>query len=600
MKHIKRFIALLMACLMFGSTLAFAADAAEDLLVGEPNFDDALSEEQYAFYYDDAQYEREFDTQSVNVYLKEGVKNTPDEYRFDYSVGSGIYTGGIPITVKTDDTGTQRILVRKTVAGTRESVLAEIEQLKNNPYVYYAEPNYKLRPWMGGSTTPVETEYDIGDPNYNDLIDEWNYLRLYSGYKPEFSIKAGELTIVLKEGTDVSGCFNEIFTGLDVESVSFELRKTMSLFDNVGEKRNVERQYASVKLTDESDQHVIDVCISLKDHPLVYSASPSYIIPVCGGGTDPGIVDNDEFDPETDVAPLGDVDGNGTVGNTDLILVARYVVDLTALSEDQLWAADMSEDGTVNNIDIIQLAREMVGIGQNGESRFRNEIEKRITLIFRKNHRISIRNMTYYGKYSGCEVAVINVWGGAAVIVHTVAAGYDFTFGGTDSGMFVFKGYECLSIDKAYEAGWITEEDVAQIHSDYVGAVFKPSGQRMNEIGAAYKKYTNTAIYNMNYYGVYSDCDIAAIQSDGVFTAAEYHIQAAGYDFRFASGGYGLYAFKGNDCLRLDKAFDAGWLTDEDIAAIWVKGGKAKDYHKLITDGYGNAIVDEYYPSRWF
>jgi hypothetical protein len=56
----------------------------------------------------------------------------------------------------------------------------------------------------------------------------------------------------------------------------------------------------------------------------------------------------------------GDVNRDGEVSNVDLILVARYLVDLEDFDSQQLKIADFNSDGVVNNSDLILIARYIV------------------------------------------------------------------------------------------------------------------------------------------------------------------------------------------------------------------------------------------------
>jgi hypothetical protein len=60
--------------------------------------------------------------------------------------------------------------------------------------------------------------------------------------------------------------------------------------------------------------------------------------------------------------PMGDVDGDTKVTNSDLILIARCVVDLVDLSGAQKLRADVDLDGSVTNSDLIIVAKKVVGI----------------------------------------------------------------------------------------------------------------------------------------------------------------------------------------------------------------------------------------------
>ena len=63
-----------------------------------------------------------------------------------------------------------------------------------------------------------------------------------------------------------------------------------------------------------------------------------------------------------DLTVLGDVDVDGEVGNSDLILIARYLVNLVDFDDNQFTAADMNEDGAVDNTDLIAVARAIVNV----------------------------------------------------------------------------------------------------------------------------------------------------------------------------------------------------------------------------------------------
>lgn len=54
---------------------------------------------------------------------------------------------------------------------------------------------------------------------------------------------------------------------------------------------------------------------------------------------------------------LGDVNGDGTFSLSDVIVLARYLVNLQTLSKDQLDVADVNHDGKATNADVVKLAR---------------------------------------------------------------------------------------------------------------------------------------------------------------------------------------------------------------------------------------------------
>ena len=57
---------------------------------------------------------------------------------------------------------------------------------------------------------------------------------------------------------------------------------------------------------------------------------------------------------------LGDVNQDGIVDNRDLIMIARYLVDLVSFSYDQKLLADFNQDGNINNTDLVLISRALV------------------------------------------------------------------------------------------------------------------------------------------------------------------------------------------------------------------------------------------------
>ena len=59
---------------------------------------------------------------------------------------------------------------------------------------------------------------------------------------------------------------------------------------------------------------------------------------------------------------LGDVDFDGDVDNADIILVARYIVELVEFTPKLVFIGDMDQDGEVSNTDLITIAKIVVGL----------------------------------------------------------------------------------------------------------------------------------------------------------------------------------------------------------------------------------------------
>ena len=56
----------------------------------------------------------------------------------------------------------------------------------------------------------------------------------------------------------------------------------------------------------------------------------------------------------------GDLNGDGEVTNMDIIMLARYLVNLESFDDQQLNVADYNGDGAVNNVDLVLMARYVV------------------------------------------------------------------------------------------------------------------------------------------------------------------------------------------------------------------------------------------------
>ena len=72
-----------------------------------------------------------------------------------------------------------------------------------------------------------------------------------------------------------------------------------------------------------------------------------------------------------------------------------------------------------------------------------------------------------------------------------------------------------------------------------------------------------------NYYGTYSDCIVADFFAPIGYDDYTRIVNIAGYIFRFGSDEP-LWVYNGTTFLPIENAYyDAGWLTAEDIEAVW-------------------------------
>ncbi|MBQ6540408.1 MAG: hypothetical protein IJL71_05235 [Oscillospiraceae bacterium] len=91
-------------------------------------------------------------------------------------------------------------------------------------------------------------------------------------------------------------------------------------------------------------------------------ASGGYTVYTCSRCGDSYTGDfTDPLPPVVQIIP-GDANGDGDVGNADLIMVARHVVHIVTLTGKHFEAGDMDRSGDITNTDVIRLARVIVGI----------------------------------------------------------------------------------------------------------------------------------------------------------------------------------------------------------------------------------------------
>ena len=206
----------------------------------------------------------------------------------------------------------------------------------------------------------------------------------------------------------------------------------------------------------------------------------------------------------------------------------------------------------------------------------------------------------YYGTYSGCEI----VYMGTSP-VHTgqlrsvVVAGYIITLLGGGHKLYVHKDTHFYTLNEAYDAGYITTEDVEdfgpKVDKHYFrkwnGEVFSEDDNRiihnpgwadvesrlredyLRQFGSKYPEIEITLdkISVCGYCGTYSGCEIvymgAPLES---ITVAERSVIVGGYIFIF-EGDQKLYVHKDSHFYTIKEAYDAGYITTEDVAAFGPK-----------------------------
>ena len=142
MKDLRRIIALMLVCLIIGSTVAWAADDANEIDVGNPNYNDVPCEEDYALTYNPQRYEHSFEFGQVVVSFKYGVIITErfEELFPELEIKSvSIVTpGGYTKRGKLN----RELILINLKDETRKAVIDAVSYIKTSPYVYLTEPNY--------------------------------------------------------------------------------------------------------------------------------------------------------------------------------------------------------------------------------------------------------------------------------------------------------------------------------------------------------------------------------------------------------------------------------------------------------------------------
>jgi predicted small secreted protein len=209
----------------------------------------------------------------------------------------------------------------------------------------------------------------------------------------------------------------------------------------------------------------------------------------------------------------------------------------------------------------------------------------------------SIWILMHLGTFSGCEVVYMaspvrfssstNIYSpaGIEVIAHLPA-------------LYVYKDAVFLNLVDAYnKAGWLTEEDILEIQQENMqwsserqppspSPPSQPPPKPLNaeqeiqiredfhrhliDHGRMYENSRSEKIWIAKHYGSFNGCEAVSMgwpflsnfQSDLHFIA--------GYKFKFLTPSP-IYVYNNSDFLELADAYEAGWLTTEDVGDIWHK-----------------------------
>ncbi|MBE6949267.1 MAG: hypothetical protein E7456_05415 [Ruminococcaceae bacterium] len=114
-----------------------------------------------------------------------------------------------------------------------------------------------------------------------------------------------------------------------------------------------------------------------------------------------------------------------------------------------------------------KIVREAIEMDEEKEEKLAFEY---IVYASKNNIRPFLYKLTYYGTYSGCQVAyIVRGNGGTQALEYAYAGGYTFVFPSSAEDIYVFNDGDVLLLELAYNEGWITDEDAAGIWEVYSG-----------------------------------------------------------------------------------------------------------------------------------
>lgn len=163
------------------------------------------------------------------------------------------------------------------------------------------------------------------------------------------------------------------------------------------------------------------------------------------------------------------------------------------------------------------------------------------------------QDLYYYGTYDGSVVFLEPL--PPADVTTIVVAGVTI-YWGSCYAVHVYRAGEFLSLVEAYEQNWLADGDIQRI---------------------AY--YSEASNMNIEYYGEYDGCYVGFIDVPGKgYAEVALTVTIAGVDFSF-SDTHQLTVCKDGVAKNLDKAYEAGWLSDGEVQRLW--------------NAYTNGIFDE-------
>ena len=220
------------------------------------------------------------------------------------------------------------------------------------------------------------------------------------------------------------------------------------------------------------------------------------------------------------------------------------------------------------------------------DSTLSEEVRQQISDAMYAQHREPVywkSGARYYGTYGDCVVFFVpGTWIGES---YSQIGIYEFAFN-PGGNLWVYKDGAIESLHNAYKQQWITDEQLAQIHTVHrnkQSPVFStqrvdlealkpywqpPTQEVVKRINAIHKEKTDYPLDFdgiKGYYGTYGDLVVVFSQgnipTDTGIQVADYYFQCAGF--------FHIYVFTEDAMFDLRQAYEMGLLTYEQIAMVY-------------------------------
>lgn len=210
-----------------------------------------------------------------------------------------------------------------------------------------------------------------------------------------------------------------------------------------------------------------------------------------------------------------------------------------------------------------------------------------------------VRIDTYYGTYNGCEVFLPLYKSGydEAIELYYVA-GYEIYFPCLGYDIYVHRDGTFYELSEAYEKGYISEEDVAEIAEIQNGMppekkdppeanglggedrkAEKLRREKDNELRRKFIEFLEetdpdyigidpSTVKLESYYGIYSGWEAFLPLYKSGYEEAEDRFSFAGHEMYFPCLGYEIYVHKDGEFLKLEDAYEKGFISEADAAQI--------------------------------